>query len=275
MWIQTKALTFLAAIVICLLAREAVAKKNYLLIGLTGSGKSTIGNCMYNRRGEWSEISQRPFVTSDSSSGCTRIFESVSNQEMTILDTIGFGDPQFEPKFILDQLKEALKRVNNQIDCVIFVVRQGRFSQEVVQFFEFIQEKLLKSKCKHNSVLVVSQCQRGWLSQPEQKKNQWLQRALENTNHLSYEFHLKRDDQDDDDEDKAKNVIKRKNAISGLVAYLDSRHFEKIDLAYVQSADFEREWYKDIWPALENLFNKAIKALENIVKILTLVDLIG
>ncbi len=69
--------------------------KNYLLVGLTGHGKSTTGNVLYNESGEIKSILGNPFATSDSASGCTRSFQMIAKENIHILDTVGFGDPQF------------------------------------------------------------------------------------------------------------------------------------------------------------------------------------
>ena len=44
------------------------------LIGITGRGKSTTGNCLINMSGEMSLIQDHPFRTSDGASGCTLMF---------------------------------------------------------------------------------------------------------------------------------------------------------------------------------------------------------
>ena len=44
---------------------------------------------------------------------------------------------------VIEAYKNALKQVNNQIDFVLFIVKKGRFSNEIVSFFETIQEKVI------------------------------------------------------------------------------------------------------------------------------------
>ena len=223
-------------------------QKVYLLVGLTGSGKSTTGNCVYNKSGQNEKIINSPFLTSDNASGCTLKFQFTGNEEVILLDTVGFGDPQMNQQDILGELKDALAHNNNKVDCVLFVVRKLRFTNEVVKFFEMVQEKVLKDKCKNNSILVVTDCDKGWIN--NQLENKHLKKALDNCNGLYYEFFLKFDKPDDDDEDRLKNIGKRQKAIDDLLAFLGRQSFEKIDLSHVQTAEFKAEWYEYIIPNL-------------------------
>ena len=252
----------------------AKTHRTYLLVGLTGSGKSTLGNCIINRGGDWGSIRNYPFVTSDSSAGCTRTFAAAGNADMMLIDTVGFCDPQFTPEYTLEQLKAALAHVNNQVDAVIFVVRRDRFSNQLVELFEAIQEKVLRGKCRHNSILVITSCQKGWLARDEQRNNVFVQRALESTSGVSFEFALRHDEQDADQEEIVINVLRRQKAINELGAFMDSRQFKKIDLSYVQTPEFDSQMHEVFLPIVRNLakgldeiekgFDKAIDGIKNI-----------
>ena len=230
--------------------------KTYLLVGLTGSGKSTTGNCIINKSGDLKSILYNPFRTSDSSSGCTKSFTLAGNSERLVLDTIGFGDPQFEPTVAFNELRAALKRVNNQVDCVLFVAKKSRFTKELTEFFEIMQEKVLKGTCRANSILLITDCNKGWLQRPEQAANRYIQKALDNTNRLNYEFSLKFDDTYDeaDESAKEKNYNKRQKAIDELISFLDQRSFNKIDLSYVQTPEFERTVREELTPKFSTLY---------------------
>jgi len=128
----------------------------------------------------------------------------------------------------------------------------------VIQFFETIQEKVLRGKCAKNSVLIVSDCEQGWLGKREQLDNENIQRALRNCNGECYEFSLRFDRQDDDSEDREKNSKRRKESIDALVSFLNSKSFSKIDLSHVQTEEFQNEWYVTILPIFFRIMEQAI-----------------
>lgn len=223
--------------------------KTYILVGLTGSGKSTTGNCIFNRSGNLDAIQDTPFPTSDSSSSCTKSFAIARNNTLSIIDTIGFGDPTLDKTKSLDEFRNALSHVSFKVDCVLFVVRKGKFSQEVVEFFATVQEKILKNKCVKNSILLVTDCETGWI-EAEEKSNEYVNKVLKNCNKLYYEFSLRFDRGDDTHQDKISNLKKRETSIQKLVQFLDEKSFEKIDISYIKSSEFLTEWENKILPAL-------------------------
>jgi predicted GTPase len=133
-----------------------------LVVGLTGSGKSTTSNSIINKSGEHVKL-QTPFETSDGSAGCTLHFQVQMTQNETILDTVGFGDPQFKADEIFKEFKEALNRTGNKVTHVIYTVKKGRFTNEVIKFFDAIQEKVLQNKCKNNSIILITDAEKGWV----------------------------------------------------------------------------------------------------------------
>lgn len=235
---------------------KKMSRKSILLVGITGGGKSTTGNCLANRSGENHLMKNIPFKTSDGAKGCTDEYKVIIESDFIIVDTIGFGDPQYNHEAeTLNNLRNALKEVNNKIDCVLFVVPKGRFSNEIVKFFEVVQKEVLKNKCKKNSILLITNCDKNWVvpqidSAESEIFSKELKNAVDKCDGNYFEFKLKIDDQDDNDEDKSRNISRRKKCIDELVRYILSKQFEKQDLTYIQSAEFERTWYAEIVPTL-------------------------
>jgi hypothetical protein len=217
--------------------------KTYLLVGLTGAGKSTTGNCILNQSGVLSQVNDTPFPTSDSSKGCTRTFACKANEQVFVLDTVGFGDPNFKQDYILQELKNALNTVDNKVDCVVFVVRKSRITKETVEFFDLVQEKVLRNKCKLNSILLITDCRDSeWARR--QVDDQFFKKIVENCGGIenTYCFYLKFENEENDEQ-------KRQEAINRLVAFLNGKTFDKVDLSHIQTSEFNFEWIKVIVPA--------------------------
>ena len=136
--------------------------------------------------------------------------------------------------------------MNNQIDFVLFVVRKGRFTNELVEYFEIIQESLLQNTCKNNSAVIVTGCIKGWMEKPDQLENEFLQRALNSTNRVGYEFNLKFDDEDETDTNViVRNLVRRQSSINDLISFLDNQQANvKCDLSFVQNAKVTQDMDK-------------------------------
>lgn len=211
-------------------------RKVFIMLGVTGHGKSTLGNCIFNQSGELKDINSEPFATSDSANGCTRRFSFEENAQQVIIDTVGFADPQFANEEIIRDFKNALNHVNYQVDCILFVLKVGRVSNEIVDFFELIQNEILLNRCRSNCVLIITGAPPGWIER--QAGNTELQRILDGCNRCSYEFSLKFDRHDDDDDDKIRNITKRRMSINEIVNYLNTRNFQPVELNHLRENAF-------------------------------------
>ena len=214
--------------------QELLKDKVFYIMGPIGSGKSTLGNCLLNKSAELTNITDSPFKTSNGATGCTLNFSKESTKDgVTVVDTKGFADLNIDMETSLKDMSSALKSVNMKVDCILFVVKEGRFTKELVTFFKEVQRNVLK--CVENSILVVTGGKtKNWINdQIEKEKNEEVREALRNCNNVSYEFFLKFDDQDDDDSDREKNRSKRQKSIESLVQFINSQSFENIDLHLV------------------------------------------
>jgi hypothetical protein len=168
----------------------------------------------------------------------------------------GFGDPNIKEEEILDQFRNGVEAANNEIDCVLFFLKKNRFKQEDVNFFHFFQDIILLGRCKKNSILIMTNCEKGWLEKDEQKTNKDLQKIIENCDGQTYEFRLRLDDKnEDDDEDLKKNITKREKSIKELNEFLEGKTFDKISLEYVQTENFKKFWSKDVMPVLKEFIS--------------------
>jgi hypothetical protein len=140
-------------------------------------------------------------------------------------------------------------KVNSKVDCVLFLVRAGRFSKEIIEFFNKVQVEVLENKCLENSMLVVTDCRgSNWVS--KQKNNEFVNKALVNCNQLYFEFDLEFDKDLDDDDDKKKKADRRQQAINALVEKIEDQSFQKVNLKFVENFVEKEKKRKD---ALETM----------------------
>ena len=90
-------------------------KINILVIGVTGNGKSTLGNFMLQQ--QVFEPGPGLIAVTTEAKKETRMVQGV---ELTIIDTVGFADDLRHMKDLLDQICNALKASDGGIDAVIF-----------------------------------------------------------------------------------------------------------------------------------------------------------
>ena len=215
-------------------------KKVILLIGYTGSGKSTLGNSIYHQSGTQDRVSEDPFFTSDSSSGVTKICSVIRNNQFIIIDTVGFDDLNNENT--IDDFKRVLQQINYEVDCILLVHKKNRLNQNMIKFYEFIQTILFLNNIKQSSILVVTDAKQGWLDNQAQRENEALQKILENCNNRGLEFYLKMDDESDSLDDINKNIAQRKKEIDRIVNFLNTQQFKRVNLQYLSNNLFWKEF---------------------------------
>ena len=190
--------------------------KTIIFIGNTGRGKSTTGNCLLNQSFEEHDVFYGPFGTSSGATGCTQHFKIVKSikHNLTIIDTVGFGDPHITRAKCLDDLRNAVSSVNGKIDLIIYVFKMGRLQDIDVDFFEMAQKEF-QHFTQSSSLLLISKCDKGWV---ERQNNSYLTKVIQNCLGNYLEFNLYFDNDDDDSELREFNLKQREESINGLVA---------------------------------------------------------
>ena len=220
-------------------------KRRIILVGNTGAGKSTVANCLYNKLPTLYHVQSHPFETSDSANGCTSNATVLSNGEVVLIDTVGFGDPRFDQTSVIEAFQQGLAMLNNTVDLVIFVIKRDRIGHHIADFFEHIHDELFRGLMRNNSMLVCSGCQKGWLAE-HQVKNEPLKRVLSICADRSVEFKLDFNIPDIEmppavrDAFEGLNEQARQKAIDTLVAKVHGLNVSKVNLDYIQESRFKK-----------------------------------
>ena len=236
-------------------------KKTIILFGISGVGKSTISNCILNQKGDTDSIINSAFpVSPDASSGNTD-FDIRSNDQYTIVDSIGFGSADINGTYLLDRMRAALMQVDNKVDYVVFVIQKGRLTNATFQFISTFQDRVLRNMSRNNSVLLINRCEQGWIEMDAQKNNIFLRQLLNSVNNVSYEFDLVFDHWSDDDATRARKSLVRKQTIDRLVTFLDGLNFTQTNLEHIQSGEFEESWSTIVYSLLQDVTTKIASIL--------------
>ena len=242
------------------------AKKTIALFGIAGVGKSTLSNCLLNQRGEMANIQDGGFQVSEDAGSGTLKFDIKSNHEFTIVDTIGFGSLEFDASYVLGEMRKALRQVDFSIDCVVFVIKKGRLTNETFQFIRTFQQEVLRNASRANSVLLVNRCDKGWLSRPGQLNNPFVQQIRASCDDRVVEFDLKMDHSSDDDDIRRRNVLIRQRAIAELLDYFRSLQFARpVNVEHIKSDEFEQTFLTTLFAYLNAMSQRVVQRFQHFI----------
>ena len=229
----------------------SIRRKTIILAGYTGAGKSTLANCLFNQQGSLYHVQTHPFPTSDRANGCTAKATMLSNSKYDIIDTVGFADPRFNQTAVIETFQAGLALVNSTVDLILFVMKQDRVGKALDTFFTIFKNEVFRNRMVDNSVLICNNCREGWLAD-NRLDNEFLDEILDNCNNRSFEFQLDFVSPQIKMPPNARDAIlqtyedSRQRAIDELIAYLDALEVKKVNLNYIQDAQFKVEFIDDI-----------------------------
>ena len=182
--------------------------------------------------------------------------------DLIVIDTAGFGDPTINSTSTFEVFREALQMCNNKVDLVLFVIQEGRITNELLQFVRIFQHKVFQGRVLKNSALICNKCNKGWL-QANRRNNTHLNQLINNCNNVTFEFKLAFSNYPIQRENIRAILAKqceeaRRRAVDELVAFVDRFGENKVDLEYVQEKRFKDVFMSNIEPEIRDMNGRIV-----------------
>ena len=140
-------------------------KRNVVVIGKTGCGKSTLANkilCLDDENRKFDVQNSMQSVTSEIENDICKVRIGSTSYSINMVDTIGFSDARRSGTksndMIMKEIKKEMKdRAPEGVNLLIFVFKHGRFTEEERVVFDKIQ-KNFSHLINHISLLVITNC---------------------------------------------------------------------------------------------------------------------
>ena len=143
-----------------------------LMFGMTGAGKSALGNLM---------AGCDAFAFGDDTASVTNL-DSVMRYEaaddsLVILDTIGLGDTEIDQDKVVASIRDVALSAVNGVDAMCFVMRNARITDDAIARLIYVTEYLWGSECLLNLYVIVTFASKYLASREE--ANEWIERQVE------------------------------------------------------------------------------------------------
>eukprot|EP00931_Biecheleriopsis_adriatica_P024979 TRINITY_DN15447_c0_g1_i2.p1 TRINITY_DN15447_c0_g1~~TRINITY_DN15447_c0_g1_i2.p1 ORF type:complete len:509 (-),score=141.40 TRINITY_DN15447_c0_g1_i2:176-1666(-) len=144
-----------------------------LMFGMTGAGKSSLGNCIAGKTA---------FEVSDNLASVTNL-DSVKRYEaddksLLLLDTIGLGDTEMDQDKVVASIRDMALSATDGIDVLLFVMKNERITDDAIARVIYVTEYLWGDDCLLNLYVAVT-CAPRYAAKREDAL-EWIEKQKDN-----------------------------------------------------------------------------------------------
>lgn len=151
---------------------EPGKKMTVMMFGMTGAGKSALGNLMADTS---------IFQSGDDTASVTNLdsimkFEA-EDKSFVLLDTIGLGDTEIDQEKVVANIRDVALSAPNGVDCLFYVMRNARITDDAISRLIYVTEYLWGDDSLLNLYIVVTNAAR--YANNRADADEWIKRQVE------------------------------------------------------------------------------------------------
>jgi GTP-binding protein EngB required for normal cell division len=156
------------------MSEEKMVTKNIIILGKTGTGKSTIMNMLIND-GFMPDNCDGPAKVGNDANPVTTaqsFYYNLKKKDKMFIDTIGFSDPKYTESELISICKDFFKACKIGVNTIIVTFRMTRMTKEDWLNMESI-DKIFTKDWHNNAILVFTNFDRSFQN-ADDELNKWI-----------------------------------------------------------------------------------------------------
>src|SRR5207245_496810 len=128
-------------------------RKNILLVGLEGKGKTTLANVLSGKENALKEKDKYNKKNDSSVDSIQTIEFEIENEKYRVIDTVGINSEELKLQQILRMIGKGYKKFGKGLIQILFVVQES-ITKDEVELFDILRKILFDEKVTNHISIV-------------------------------------------------------------------------------------------------------------------------